>query len=130
MGTKLTVKESAASGADEEKSTIIKASGDTEVVKDILGREIRTRLPDILEEYELMAAIGANEAANPVTASMARMTLYVAQIDDVVIVVPKTRMQMRAVLKQLGNEGIQVLMPVAVKHQSKFSVDEELLKNF
>lgn len=115
---------------DEEKSTVIKASPDTEVVKDILGRSIRTRIPALLEEYDLMAAIGGSEAANPATASMARMTLYVAQIDDVPIVTPRTRPQMRAVLKQLGNEGIQAVMPVAVMHQSKFSVDDELLKNF
>jgi hypothetical protein len=114
---------------DEETSTVLKAVGDMEEVSDMLGRKILTRIPEILEEYELMAAIGANEAGNPATSSMARMTLYVAQIDDVQIAVPRTRMQMRAILKQLGNEGIKALMPVMVKHQSKFNVDEELLKN-
>lgn len=126
---KVTMHDPATAPVEEEKSTVIKPSGDTEVIKDDLGRAIRTRLPDILEEYELMAAIGASEAGNPATSSMARMTLYVAQIDDVAIVVPRTRTQMRAVLKQLGNEGIKAIMPVAVKHQAKFSVDEELLKN-
>jgi len=36
---------------------------------------------------------------------------------------------MLAVLKQLGNEGIQVVAPVAMKHQKQFNIDEELLKN-
>jgi hypothetical protein len=127
---KVTMHDKGTAPVEEEKTTVIKPSGDTELITDDLGRKIRTRIPDILEEYELMAAIGGNEAGNPATSSMARMTLYVAQIDDVIIVVPRTRPQMRVVLKQLGNEGIKALMPVAVKHQAKFSIDEELLKNY
>jgi hypothetical protein len=115
--------------ADDTASALVKASGDTEMLTDSKGRKIRTRLPGILEEYELMAAIGGNEAANPATSSMARVTLYVAQIDDVAIVTPRTRVAMLAVLKQLGNEGIQVVAPVAMKHQKQFNIDEELLKN-
>lgn len=115
---------------DEEKSTIVKASLDTECLTDMLGRTIRTRIPSVLEEYELMAAIGGNEAGNAATSGMARLTLYVAQIDDVAIPVPRTRREMLAILKQIGNEGIQVLMPIAVKHQQKYAVDDELLKNF
>jgi hypothetical protein len=115
--------------ADDTASALVKASGDTEMLTDSKGRKIRTRLPGILEEYELMAAIGGSEAANPATAGMARITLYVAQIDDVAIVVPRTRLAMLAILKQLGNEGLKAVMPIAVKHQAKFQVDEALLKN-
>jgi hypothetical protein len=115
---------------DEEKSTVIRVPEGAGCIVDMLGRKIRTRIPEILEEYELMAAIGGNEASNPATSGMARLTLYVAQIDDVPIAVPRTRMQMLAILKQLGNEGIKAVTPAAFRHQSKFGIDEELLKNF
>jgi len=123
------MKDGAGHEMDEVKSTVVESSGDSEILTDSLGRKIRTRIPEILEEYDLMSAVGAHEAANPATSGLARITLYVAQIDDVPILPPRTRTQMRAILKQLGNEGIQVVMPVALKHQKKYGVDEETLKN-
>jgi len=129
MGEKVKVTMRDGEMQDQEKSTVIKADDDAEIVRDLLERSIRTRTPTILEEYELMAAIGGAEASNPATSSMAMMTLYVAQIDDVQIMAPRTRIQMLAVLKQLGNEGIKAVMPVFMKRQKKFAIDEELLKN-
>lgn len=74
-------------------------------VKDSLGRVLRLRKPDILDQYDLFSAIG-EDTRNPACIIMATKTLYVATIDGQVVESPKSLAQFRATLKRIGEEGL------------------------
>lgn len=97
------------------------------IVHDELGRKLVLKKPSLIEQYDLMSAIG-KDADTQSCLFMALNTLCVQSIDDVLLVAPKSQPEFRAALIRLGEEGLaaisQVLQEIPVKSEQE--VKQEL----
>lgn len=83
-------------------------------VQDSLGRTIKIKIPDALDEYDLHHALG-NDSSNLGCLSMAAALTYVAEIDGTPFIQPHTYSEIRAGIKRLGKEGIVAVFEAAKK---------------
>lgn len=100
---------------DTPTDKILSKSKPDIVVQDSLGRAIKLKIPDALDEYDLHHALG-NDSQNIGCLSMAAALTYVAEIDGVPFTTPHTSAEIRAGIKRLGKEGILAVYEAAKKH--------------
>jgi hypothetical protein len=79
------------------------------IVQDSLGRSIKIKIPDALDEFDLHSALG-NDSANMGCLAMGGSLLYVAEIDTVPFIPPHSYADVRAGIKRLGKEGMKAVL--------------------
>jgi hypothetical protein len=79
---------------------------DGKILTDARGRKIRLKQADILDEFDLMGALGT-ESSNPIYYMYAQIVLHIATIDDQVMEAPKTKGEFRAAIKRIDRDGME-----------------------
>lgn len=96
-------------------------------VIDETGRIFSLRTPDILDEYDLMSALG-EDAANDSCRGMASAMLFVGKIDGLIFESPKSYAEIRAGIKRIGRYGFKALTDfIQEKNKSSSTNKEEVI---
>jgi hypothetical protein len=109
--TTLTVNES---GQTPSQHAVEKAAKTVQVV-DSRGRKITLKKPNVLAQYDLIEALGET-AKNDVYVAMALPLIYVTHIDGDPDNVPTTKLQVRALIQRLGEDGVNAVMAGVQEH--------------
>ena len=83
---------------------------DPQSVTDSTGRHIELRKPSILQQYNVLLAVGAEAAANQAYMSVVTPLLYVRAIDGDPIAFPTTKRQLDALIQRLDEPGVAAVM--------------------
>lgn len=89
------------------------------------GRVFTLKTPDVLDEYDLMSALG-EDSSNNACLGMASTMLFVGKIDGLIFESPKSYSEIRAGIKRIGREGFKALAEF-IQEQSKTSTKEEVV---
>lgn len=87
---------------------IVKTGLAGKVVTDENGRTIVLKNPDILDQYDLMGAMGEDSKIEGCY-NMAYLTICVSSIDGVEVFAPKSLAEVRAAIKRIGREGMNAI---------------------
>jgi hypothetical protein len=87
---------------------VAKASA-TVQVQDARGRTITLKKPDVLAQFDLIEALGES-AKNDVYVAMTLPLIYITKIDDHFVTTPTNKIQIRALIQQLGEDGVNCVM--------------------
>lgn len=99
-------------------------------VQDARGRTFVLKKPDVLAQFDLIEALG-DLAKNDVYRMMCIPAIYVVSIDGVVAPAPSNKMQMRALISRIGDDGfaaIQQGIKDRYPQQDDSGEDEEVKK--
>lgn len=77
--------------------------------KDSLGRMIKIKEPDVLDEYDLSRALG-KDAENMACLAISVPLLYIDSIDGEPLGTPQTYREVRALLKRVGKNTINEVL--------------------
>ena len=106
-----------------------KPDGGLHFVTDSKGRKIGLRRLEFIEEFRIVEVLG-KLAENTVYMQMVNPLLTVAQIDGDAIPVPRTKMQVDALIQRVGNDGYVAVLEGVVKFFAQDNKDiEERIKN-
>jgi hypothetical protein len=83
---------------------LVKASAKEVTINDALGREIVIRKPKPLDNLDFKRALGPNHTNTLYLVEVSHLP-YVASIDGIVVAVPTTDAELRALYARLGDEG-------------------------
>lgn len=103
--TKVTIKPQEAMTPSE---AVVRAANEEFSITDSLGRTIVLKKPGVLAQFDLIEALG-DLAKNDVYRVMCIPAIYVVSIDGSVAPPPSNRMQMRALISRLGEEGFSAI---------------------
>lgn len=87
----------------------VKAAMLEETVTDARGRRLHMRKPGVLAQYRLTEALG-DLASNDRYAQMCLPLIYLGSIDDEPIFMPKSKLEIEALIQRLDEDGLQVVM--------------------
>lgn len=73
------------------------------------GMIIGVRQPDVLAQYDLVEAVGAEAASNQTYMQMINPLIYIDKINGDEVYLPASKGEVRALLKRLGHEGMAAL---------------------
>jgi hypothetical protein len=76
---------------------------------DLAGRSIVMRRPTALDRLRIFKAIGAELSQNPPYLGMAILASSVTEIDGVPVPAPINEAQLEALVKRLGDDGIEAV---------------------
>jgi hypothetical protein len=95
----------------------------TEVI-DKDGRRIKLRMPDLLDQFDLSAALPKD--LNEQAVGMAMALGFISSIDDIPFNTPREYSQVRSGIKKIGNSGIEAILSVIKEMQNseKTEVDD------
>jgi hypothetical protein len=115
--------------AEKKPSEKIKAANhfDGKVIEDEKGRKLRLKQPDILDEFDLMGALG-KDSANPIYYMYAQAVLHIATIDDFVIEAPKTLREFRAAIRMIDRAGIEAFNKFSAEIEENRESENDRLK--
>jgi hypothetical protein len=88
------------------------------MVPDGSGRKIFLRKPDVLSQYRLIEVLGTS-AANTTYVSMVLPLIYVVKVGDEDVTLPAHKSEVDALIKMLGDEGVEAVMVGVAKHWGK-----------
>jgi hypothetical protein len=77
-------------------------------VQDSRGRTFLLKKPDVLAQFDLIEALG-DLAKNDVYRMMCIPAIYVVSIDGVVAPPPTNKLQMRALISRIGEDGFAAI---------------------
>lgn len=77
-------------------------------VQDSRGRTFVLKKPDVLAQFDLIEALG-ELAKNDVYRMMCIPAIYVVSIDGVVAPAPTNKLQMRALISRIGEDGFAAI---------------------
>lgn len=100
--------------ATPSEQAIAKAAATVEV-KDSRGRMITLKKAPVLAQYDLIEALGET-AKNDVYVAMTLPLIYITAINGDPIVTPVNKLQIRALIQQLGEEGVNCVMTAVQEH--------------
>ncbi|MDE3022875.1 MAG: hypothetical protein KGI54_13635 [Pseudomonadota bacterium] len=107
--------------AETPSEKIINASNKEVVAIDANGRRIVLKDADVMASFDLVEALG-ELAQNRTYLQMCFPVMFVKSIDDVQVYTPKTKLEVKALIKQLGSEG---LLAVQEAIEASFKKDED-----
>lgn len=81
-----------------------------ETITDAKGRRILMRKPGVLAQFHLVEAVGPEAAANQTYMQMINPLIYVGKINDEVVPVPATKLQVEGLISRLDDEGLSAVM--------------------
>lgn len=87
---------------------VVRAANEEFSTVDALGRTIVLKKPGVLAQFDLIEALG-DLAKNDVYRIMCIPAIYVISIDGAVAPPPSNKMQMRALISRLGEEGFAAI---------------------
>lgn len=87
---------------------IVSNNFDGKEITDSVGRKLRLKKPDIVDQFDLLGALGEH-SNNDGQKNMALSVLYIATIDNLVVESPKTYSEIRAALRRIGDAGLIAL---------------------
>jgi hypothetical protein len=124
--TKVTIKPQEAMTPSE---TVVRAANEEFSAVDSLGRTIVLKKPGVLAQFDLIEALG-DLSKNDVYRVMCIPAIYVVSIDGAIAPPPSNRMQMRALIGRLGEEGFVAINKAIKQHspQEDGGEDEETVK--
>lgn len=102
---KLTIKESGQTPSEQA----IAAASKTVTVTDPRGRKITIMKPNVLRQFDLIEML-EETAKNEVYVSMVLPLIYITEIDGVPVLPMSNKIQIRALIQQLGEDGINCVM--------------------
>ncbi|EPS1221698.1 hypothetical protein ACVBR5_000929 [Burkholderia cenocepacia] len=126
-----TISQSGSASASETPSqAVMRQTGQEIVITDARGRAIALRKPGVLAQYAIIDAVGGESARNAVYMSMVLPLIYVASIDGEGVSTPNTKLEVKALIKRLDEEGIEAVMAAVNEHFSAQDpeADREALK--
>lgn len=106
-----TLAESAATAPPPNKPNGTHGDPGVRVVTDKRGRKIEIKLPQLLQEFRFVEAAGAEVSANQAWMQMAMPLIYLSKIDGELVVPPRTKREIDALLQELGREGYAAIIP-------------------
>lgn len=137
MTTKVTIKpqrsaESHVATAAESHTptqTVLRGAAQEFVVTDAGGRQLTLKKPDVLAQFDLIEALG-DLAKNDVYRMMCIPAIYVVSIDGIPAPAPSNKVQMRALISRLGEEGFAAIRAGIAEHypQSDDEGEEDAVK--
>lgn len=86
------------------------ASAAPAAIVDAAGRRLVLRELSLLQEQDLLAAMGPDHAGNSLTLSRALLAARVAEIDGRAVPVPTSNPLYRAMLQQVGKDGLAAVV--------------------
>src|SRR5262249_29250775 len=81
---------------------------------------------EFLEEFRIMEAVGPELAANTTYMGMLNPLLYLAEIDGDAVQIPRTKLQIDALIQRAGREGFVAVLQGITQH---FAADHADLEN-
>ena len=113
-------------GDDEPSKRMTRAVADEATIIDGRNRAIRLKKPDMLAQYDLVEVLGNDRASNSTFLSMVAPLIYVAEVAGEPVFPATTYAEVRALIKLLGEEGIQAVAEGIVKYFSPPNPDAEI----
>lgn len=101
---------------------IVKQANQLVYVTDARGRKLGLRQIPFLEEFRVLEAIGPERAANTTYLRAVNFLLYLAEIDGEPIEIPRSHIQIEALIQRAGREGYAAITEGIEKH---FAADKE-----
>ncbi|KVQ85573.1 hypothetical protein WK07_04585 [Burkholderia multivorans] len=114
--TKATLKEAsihqpgASSVAETPSQAVMRQTGQEITITDARGRTIALRKPGVLAQYAIIEAVGGESAKNEVYMGMVLPLIYVASIDGEAVSTPNTKLEVKALIKRLDEDGIEAVI--------------------
>ena len=105
------------------KEIVAGPSNTTETI-DARGRVYSLRKPSVLSQYRLIEMVGGHAASNPVYMNMVMPLLYIDKIDDDNAINVSTKRELEALIKRLGDDGVEAVMMEVQKHWHPVDPDE------
>lgn len=93
---------------------IVAAKADVSV-SDSTGRTIVLRQPDVLAQFDVVEALG-DVAMNQAYMAMVFPILFVISINGDMIGTPSSKAEVRALIKRLGDSGVQAVAAGVMEH--------------
>jgi GTP cyclohydrolase III len=109
--------------------SIVKAANLLVYVTDKRGRKLGLRKVAFLEEFRIIEAAGPELSANTTYMSMLNPLLYLAEIDGVAVEVPRTKLQIEALIQWAGQEGVLAAVEGIGRHFGDAGDVKEQIKN-
>jgi hypothetical protein len=88
---------------------LVQASIKAQVLKDSRGRKLSVRKPDVLAQFRLIEALG-DTASNQSYVQMTMPLIYLGAIGDDPVFPPQNKIQIEALISELGDDGLSTLM--------------------
>ncbi|AJX62514.1 hypothetical protein AQ938_06995 [Burkholderia pseudomallei] len=100
----------AQSNVETPTQAVMRQTGQEVTIEDSRGRKIALRKPGVLAQYAIIDAVGGESAKNPVYMSMVLPLIYVASIDGEAVSTPNTKLEVKALIKRLDEDGIEAVI--------------------
>lgn len=98
-------------------------------VVDSLGRRLKIRRPDILQESRLVRVMGDASTNAAYMTGYVMPAVMVSSIDDEDLPFPATEREVEAAIKRLGREGMSAVMQFIVAEAQQNSEEAAAAKN-
>ncbi|QTD88739.1 hypothetical protein [Burkholderia anthina] len=105
-----------ASAVETPTQTVMRQTGQEVMIEDARGRKIALRKPGVLAQYAIIDAVGGESAKNAVYMSMVLPLIYVASIDGDGVSTPNTKLEVKALIKRLDEDGIEAVIAGVNEH--------------
>jgi hypothetical protein len=117
-------------GAETPSQAVINDANRTVEVTDSRGRKLTLRQPSFADEFRIVAVVGAELAANSVYMNMLNPLLFIAQIDDMAMPFPTTKIAVDSLINTAGRDGFLAALKGIQEHfGGDLSDFEEQVKN-
>ena len=83
---------------------------DAQSVVDATGRRIVLRKPSILQQFNVLLAVGPDASANQAYMTVVTPILWVREIDGEKIPFPATKLQLDGIIQRLDEPGVAAVM--------------------
>jgi len=93
-------------------------------VKDSRGRMITLKKPSVLSQYRIVEVVG-DSAANEPYMAMILPLIFVTALDDDLIPLPHSKLQLEALIQRLDEDGIAAVMQGVREHFGKPAAADE-----
>lgn len=88
---------------------VVAAAAAVVEIKDVKGRQITLKKPGVLAQFRLVEVLGGATASNQAYMGMVFPLIYVSAIDGDVVHLPKSKLEVEALIQRLDEEGVQAV---------------------
>lgn len=109
---------------------VVRAAKELVYITDARGRTIGLRRLPFLEEFRIIEAVGPQLSANTTYMGMLNPLLHVAEIDGQPVEIPRSKLQIDALIQRVDRDGFVAVVEGIVTHFGADQKDlEEKIKN-
>ncbi|TAL01844.1 MAG: hypothetical protein EPO08_09140 [Rhodospirillaceae bacterium] len=105
------------------------ANTPTDVITDAKGRKLKLRELTLLEEQDLLVAMGLEHSNNALVLGRAFMAARIAEIDGAPVLVPTNHIDYRALLQRVGKDGLAAVLAATATPDAAAEGDVARAKN-